>query len=242
MSSFGTLKNFKSHSRARSKSSYGRYGSHHYPYGQLNYFGPMASQPRQLRPMDQVMRKLPPRPLPVVLIQEPQVHLSPPSTIEPPTQSSFQTLKQLYLEEKAKNGELPSSSSGGEDFGTLVLAPPTGQDGRVANKPKALMTPFEKIRFGQADFGGAGGDDDLILNSKRGLFYYPIRASRVRDPPPPPVQTTTTTTTPRPSLPQAPIPSVFSFWRRQLLPQDPPSTLMVSLSSFFEPSNPIFCV
>ena len=228
--SFGGFKNFKLNGRSRSSYSHRHRATG--PYGQINYFGPQQQQQQRqrLRPMEELIRMQPPkeeqqqRPL----ITQPVVHLSPPASTP---NSSFQQLQQLILEERqrqkgfggdggagengeknkgrdeGKSGSRSSGSSssgknGGNNYGTLVLSPPHGHDGRLANKPPEMMTPFEKLRFGHMTFqdvddeqvgAAAVMNDDPRLGpeleeeqmqqqqQKRGLFYYPIRAARVRE-------------------------------------------------------------
>jgi hypothetical protein len=82
---------------------------------------------------------------------EPIVHLSPPAT--PTKESSLQKIKDVFREERIreKGPAMRQIDDNGKAFGRIILSPPRGMDGRVANKPRELMTPFEKIRFGHAD-------------------------------------------------------------------------------------------
>lgn len=89
-------------------------------------------------------------------LNEPILRINPPP--EPTPETSFQKLKNLYREERMKdsgqrngNHPAPPAALAGKEFGRLILSPPKGQDGRIANKPKELMSPFERLRFGQVD-------------------------------------------------------------------------------------------
>lgn len=90
------------------------------------------------------------------------IHLSPPITPVPTTPTSFQQIKEVFREERIRDKAAPVQESAapqppqqnmenGKTFGRIILGPPRGMDGRVANKPREFMTPFEKIRFGHAD-------------------------------------------------------------------------------------------
>ncbi|CAG7785378.1 unnamed protein product [Allacma fusca] len=222
---FGPINSRKLSSRARGKG--GLYGpGRHGLYGHINYYGP--STPRQLRPMEQLVRTLPPKQPPALdSPSRPVVHLSPPpKDTSSGRSSSFQQVQQILQQQKQAELDMDEErieaqrpSEGGR-FGTLVLSPPEGQDGRVANKAPLLMTPFEKLRFGHVQLEDLPQGPVLV---KRGLFYYPIRATRPRERQGQGLPTTTTASPPSPSLPHhASMPTVFSFWQRQLVPQDPP--------------------
>jgi len=79
------------------------------------------------------------------------VHVSPPAS--PTKESSLQKIKQVFREERIreKGPAMRVNDDNEKAFGRIILSPPRGMDGRVANKPRELMTPFEKIRFGHAD-------------------------------------------------------------------------------------------
>ncbi|CAL8082631.1 unnamed protein product [Orchesella dallaii] len=81
--------------------------------------------------------------------REPIVHLSPPP--QPTKESSFEKLKEVFREERMRERGPALAAIDNREYGKIVLSPPRGQDGRRANKPRELMTAFEKIRFGHAD-------------------------------------------------------------------------------------------
>lgn len=113
---------------------------------------------RRRRPLDEVVQRFGIKSSslaksPSTEKSEPKILLSPP--VEPTPKSSMDKIKEIFRDERMKEAAKLKPSTGADpqerEYGKVVLSPPTGQDGRVANKPRELMTPFERIRFGHAD-------------------------------------------------------------------------------------------
>lgn len=155
-------------------------------YGRMIYKQRDRSKSKPPRPMDQVAQMMgkgtgtevkEKGPVPDAI-----VHFSPPPTPVPTTPTSLQKIKDVFREERIRD---KSSTMGGSDnsengkaFGRIILGPPRGMDGRVANKPRELMTPFEKIRFGHAnDLLEEGSKPNMNLMAKR--RPAPIQAFRL---------------------------------------------------------------
>lgn len=114
--------------------------------------------------------------------KEPIVHLSPPPT--PTKASSLQKIKEVFREERIreKSPAMRNNEDNSKAFGRILLSPPRGMDGRVANKPRELMTPFEKIRFGHADdiLEDGSTKPNLNLMAKRRTIPLPMLKLRLQ--------------------------------------------------------------
>jgi hypothetical protein len=102
---------------------------------------------------------------------EPTILLSPP--LEPTPKSGIDKIKEIFRDERMKAAaELSPTAESDREYGKVVLSPPNGQDGRVANKPRELMTPFERIRFGHTDELFNVNDDSP---RRQGSHLFPMK-------------------------------------------------------------------